>query len=406
VTALYYYTGRSAEGRFVRGSIEAGTETAALATLRTRALFVTSIERSSGVKGTIAGTLQMGPVSQTSLVLFFRSFATLTHAGVTIRRALDVAAEQCRDARLREALYCIVNDVESGLALSAAMARHPREFSRLFVAMIRAGEVGGVLDEVLERLAVLLERDRTLRKRVVSSLTYPAVVCCASIALVVFLLVSIVPMFQTMYDQMHVPLPAITAALIRAGSTLRSPAAWIAGAMAACAPVVALVRLQRNEAVAPALERIVFCLPIIGAISRKTTHARLARMLGTLLRSGVGLVAALDVVRDVVSGGAHCRSLLELQQCLSEGSSVSEPLARTGLYEPMFLQMLRVGEETGALDSMLLRIADYYDVDVETALTSLGSLLEPALILVLGGAVGFIVSAIFIPLYTLIGNMK
>lgn len=406
MATLYYYTGRNARGAFVRGSVEAGTEAAALATLRTRLLFVTSIEGSTGIRGMVAATLHVGRASHASLVALFRSFATLTRAGVAIRRALDVVTEQCGDGRLREALSFIANDVENGLALSEAMARHPREFPSLFVAMIKAGEAGGVLDEVLDRLAALLEREHALRQRLLSALAYPVVVSCASIVLVIFLLVSIVPMFRAMYEQMHIPLPAITSLIITAGSSLQSPYLWIS-VLAACAGAAALpAHLRHNQNAAALIESITLRLPVIGTIARKATLARLSRTLGTLLRSGVGLVAALDLAADVLGSITHRRSLRELRQALSEGSSVTEPLARTRLYEPMFVQMLRVGEETGALDSMLLRIADYYDVDVETALTSLGSLLEPAMIVVLGGAVGFIVSAIFIPLYTLIGNMK
>jgi type IV pilus assembly protein PilC len=286
------------------------------------------------------------------------------------------------------------------------MARHPREFSRLFVAMVRAGEIGGVLDEVFDRLATVLERDRAVRKRIVASLTYPIAVCCAAIGLVLFLLVSIVPMFRAMYEQMHVALPPMTSALIATASALESPITWIFCGAAAAASAAALAYALRNETTASACEGMVLRLPVIGTIARKATVARLARMLGTLLRSGVALVAALEVVSEVAGSIAHRQSLRALRQSIAEGSTVSEPLARSGLYEPMFLQLVRVGEETGALDAMLLRIADYYDVDVEAALTSLGSLLEPAMIVILGGAVGFIVSAIFIPLYTLIGNMK
>jgi type IV pilus assembly protein PilC len=286
------------------------------------------------------------------------------------------------------------------------MARHPREFSRLFVAMVRAGEVGGVLDEVFERLATALERDRAVRKRIVASLTYPIVVSVAAVALVLFLLVSIVPMFQNMYEAMHIALPPVTSALIAAGAALRSPLTWVLCAVSLFAALAAIAHSRRNETAAAAFEAIVLRVPVAGTIARKATLARLARMLGTLLRSGVALVAALDVVSDVVTSVSHRRSLHALRRSLAEGSTVSEPLARSGLYEPMFLQFVRVGEETGSLDAMLLRIADYYDVDVETALSSLGSLLEPAMIVILGGAIGFIVSAIFIPLYTLIGSMK
>ena len=404
--SLYYYTARDMSGAFVRGSIEAGTASAALSSLRTRALYVTSLESGSSTRGTIAAALQIGGVSQKGLVTFFRSFSTLIRAGVPMRRSLDVTIEECGDSRLTEALRSVVCDIENGLALSDAMARHPREFPRLFVAMIHAGELGGVLDDVLERLAHVVERDQAVRKRVAAALAYPAIVACAAIALIVFLITTIVPMFKSMYDQMHVPLPAITMALIALGTAMRSPIVWLVAGLLILVAVLAVIRVRDSRQGAVQLESVMLALPIAGAIVRKATLARLARMLGTLLRSGVGLIAALEVVTDVVTSARYRESIDGLRRALREGSTISEPLAATGLYEPMFVQMLRVGEETGALDAMLLRIADYYDLDVETMLTALGSMLEPAMILLLGGAVGFIVAAIFIPLYTLIGNIK
>lgn len=406
MASLYYYTARDSGGAFVRGSIEAGTASAALSSLRTRALYVTSLENGSSTRGTIAAALQIGGVSQQSLVTFFRSFSTLTRAGVPMRRSLDVTIEACADSRLREALRSIVCDIENGLALSDAMARHPREFPRLFVAMIQAGELGGILDDVLDRIAAAVERDRAARKRVSAALTYPVIVAVAAITLILFLITTIVPMFRSMYEQMHVPLPPITSALIAVGMGLRSPMVWLAVATFPLSAVLAVIRLRNSERGIMTLESVLLALPIAGVIVKKVTIARLSRMLGTLLRSGVGLVAALEVVTDVVTSARYRQSIADLRRSLREGSTISEPLAATGLYEPMFVQMLRVGEETGALDAMLLRIADYYDLDIETMLTALGSMLEPAMILLLGGAVGFIVAAIFIPLYTLIGNIR
>lgn len=398
--ALYYYTARSTEGLQVRGSIEAPTQGAALANLRTRSLFVTAIEEAATVRGALAAALHVGPPSHKHLVACFRCFATLVRAGVPIRRSLDVTTEQCGNARLREALAAVSCDIESGLPLSAAMARHPNDFPRSFITMIRAGELGGILDEVLDRLAAMLERDRTLRKRVTSSLVYPAVVALAALALIVFLITTIVPGFRSMYDQMHVPLPWITHVLIAAGTALQRPALWIAGTVTVAVAVFYATRTRGR------FDALCMGLPVIGAIARKAALARLARMLGTLLKSGVGLISAIEVTAETILSDPYRGSLAQLSQALGEGSSIAQPLSNSGVYEPMFVQMVRAGEETGALDQMLLRIADYYELDVETALTALGSILEPAMILVLGGAVGFIVAAIFIPLYTLIGSIK
>ena len=386
--------------------MEAQTYASALAALRARALFVTSLEDAASVKGAAAALLHVGSAGHTALVSFFRSFATLAHAGVSIRRSLDVTLEQCRDARLAEALSSVVSGIENGLALSEAMSRHPRVFPQVFVTMIRAGELGGTLDVALHRLASTLEKDRAVRKRVGAALTYPIVVAVAAAGLVLFLLTSIVPMFSSMYAQMHVPLPPITTALISIGLALHGGFALPALCALAFALAASGLWLRCSHAASAGLQSVLFSLPIVGSIKKKITLARIARMLGTLLSSGAGLVPSLDVVMDLVAGTPFAQSLTDLQQGLREGSGVSGPLAKSHLFEPMVVQMVSVGEETGSLDAMLLRIADYYDVDVETALTSLGAALEPAMILLLGGAVGVIVSAIFIPLYTLIGSIK
>lgn len=406
MSGLYYYTARSERGAFVRGSLEASSEQAALSGLRSRALFVTSIAPSHDARAAAGAVFQLGPVSQQAMVTAFRALAVLVQAGVPLHKALSLALEQCNDSRLREAFAAASSDVENGLPLSDAFACRPREFPRLFVAMLRAGELGGVLDEVLDRLAGVLERDRALRKRIVAALTYPLVVSCASLCLVAFLLVSIVPMFQAMYEQMHVALPPVTAALIAAGDAVRAPVTWLAGAVLCAAAAVAVYAGTRTGAVKCAIDAVALRIPVFGTMKRKTAAARTARMLGTLLRSGVALAAAIEVVADAAGSGAYRQNFEILRRALDEGSPLSGPLLESGLYEPVFVQLVRVGEETGTLDAMLLRVADYYDTDVEAALAALGSLIEPAMILTLGGAVGFIVSAIFIPLYTLIGNMK
>lgn len=406
MSSLYYYTARDESGAFVRGSLEAGNTSAALASLRTRALYVTSLENGSSARGAIAAALQIGGVSRKSTVSFFRAFSTLVRSGVPMRRSLEVTIDECSDSLLQEALRSVACDIENGLSLSEAMARHPKAFPRLFVSMIRAGELGGILDEVLERIAATVERDSAARKRLSAALTYPVIVGCAALGLILFLVTTIVPMFRSMYDQLHVPLPAITSGLIAVGMALRSPALWVAAAIAALSAFLGAIRLRTSQRGAVLLESLLLGVPVVGTIVKKATVARFARMLGTLLRSGVGLVQALEIVPDVLTSARYRRSVADLRRSLREGSNVSAPLASSGLYEAMFLQMLRVGEETGTLDAMLLRVADYYDLDVETMLSALGSMLEPAMILILGAAVGFIVAAVFIPLYTLIGNMR
>lgn len=405
-SVVFYYTARNREGRTLRGSLEALTQTEALAILRTRAIFVTALECSAGLQCAFARALAWIPISHQAVVTLFRSLATLTRAGVPLRRGLKICAQECRDARLSEALDAIGADVESGLSLSEAMLRRPKDFSRISVAMIKAGEQGGVLDDVLERLAHTLERDGEVAKKVRAALTYPGIVTFTATGVFVLLLTSVIPMFRSMYQQLDVAVPPILRLLIELSAAVRSPLSWVPVTLALCGFIAAFLAYSRTPAGAGWIESLRLGLPLVGGVLRKAEIARLTRMLGTLLRCGVNLHEALPAVSGIASGPRFARSIDSLGRAIAEGSSIAEPLHASGLYDAVFLQLVRVGEETGQLDAMLLQIAAYYEVDVETALQTLGTALEPVLIVFLGGGVAFIAAAIFVPLYTLIGNIK
>ena len=403
---LYYYTARNSEGKFLRGSIEASTLPDAATALRGRRLFVSSLEGAATIRGRCAGIFQKAPVSQAGLVACFRSLATLVRAGVSLPRSLSVCVEQCTDSRLRETLKAVAVEIQDGFALSEALRRHPQEFSGLLIGTIRAGEQAGALDEVLGRLASALERDRNVRKRIAASLTYPAIVAGATLVVVCLLLTTTVPMFRSMYAQLHIAVPPVLDALIGVSSLFQSARAWAAAALAIFAAAIIVMQYRTSTKGAAFIENAQLALPIVGAILRKASLGRLARMLGTLLACGVNLHAALPVVAEVAGGPRYRDSMSALSRSLAEGSSIAEPLAASRLYDALFLQLVRVGEETGTVDEMLLRIADYYEVDVEIALQQLGSALEPVMIIVLGCVVGAVAAAVFIPLYSFIGNIK
>lgn len=406
MASIFAYTARNGEGRFVAGSLQAENREQALAHLRTRTLCVTSISASDTARGAVAALIAAWPISTAARTAFFRSFATLIRAGVPIRRALDVVIDSCHDARLREALRSVSSDIDSGAELSAAMSRRPYEFPRLYVALIRAGELGGALDEILERLATLLERQLTVRKRVKAALAYPIIVACAALALVLFLVGSTVPAFASTFAEMHVALPWSTRALVFAGNALRSPVTWLLLAAIPLGSTGLLRAGRRVESIAFRIDQYALAAPAFGGIIRKSVIARFSRTLGTLLRAGVPLLGALDAANDVVGNAVYARFTRELGATLREGTPIATALERTALFEGLVLQLVRVGEETGSLDTMLLRIADYYELDVETAVSALGSVIEPALILGLGALVGVIVASILIPLYSMIGSIK
>jgi len=272
--------------------------------------------------------------------------------------------------------------------------------------MIRAGELAGSLDVVLERLASLLEHERALRKKIMSSLAYPSVVLAAATVIVTFLLATVVPMFATTYAQMHVPLPAVTSALMNVSALFQTPAFWLVPALCGFCCLFIFGRESVRGRKADAIDRLRLRLPVLGSIVRKTILARLSRALGTMLAAGVALTSALELAEGVVQNCVYRESIASVRAGIHDGFALSERLDERKLYDPMFRQLIFVGEETGTLDSMFFRIADFYDVDVDAALTALTGLIEPFLIICLGGAVAFIVAAIFLPLYTLIGSIK
>ena len=403
---VFYYRARHADGMRVSGSIGAETREAAMAHLRARGLFVTLMETAKTARGALVGIAAMLTRSAASRSAFFRSFATLVGVGISIKRALDTLVSESRDPSFAEALRSICADVESGTALSAAMERHAAEFSPVVIAMISAGEAAGNLAGALQSIAELEERNRALRKRVFSALSYPAVVAIAALGLVLFLIADTMPAFAGMFEQMRVAVPPVTRLLIGAGTALRSPQLWLFATMFAGVAGIAIWHYARSShAWASALDRATLRLPLVGDLLRKTLIVRFARTLGSLLSAGVDVVASLEASTHV--GGRTFREALNgAVESLRAGNPFAVPLEASGLFDGTFLLLVRVGEESGTLDTMLLRVAAYYEVDVEAGLAALTGMLEPALICLLGAGIGTIVASIIVPLYSMIGSIK
>jgi type IV pilus assembly protein PilC len=404
--ATFFYRARTPEGNLVSGSIVAEKTEEVVAHLRTRALFVTSVAEATSLTGSIERVRTMRSVSPPPLVVFFRSFATLIRAGVSVARSLQVAIAQCSDNRLREALRAVLAEIENGRSVSFALRQHPREFAPLYVAMVEAGETGGLLDDVLDRVATMLERDQALRKKLSASLAYPLIVLCAAIGLVFFLLATIVPTFGRMFAQLNVPLPASTRFLIAIGNLVGQPVFVASLIVLAIGLPLAFLVIRQDSQAAAQFDRLRLRIPLLGTVHRKSVIARLMRTLGSLLRSGVDVLRSIDVVAPVAGNAAYAQALRNLHAALRDGESMADELEKSGLFEPMVLQMVRVGEETGSLDSMLLKTADYYETDVEATMATISSTIEPILILAVGSVVGFIVFSVFVPMYSLVGQIR
>jgi len=402
----YRYAARTVAGGRIRGTMQATSVDQVATALHARALFVTDVAPETGIRRALGQTFRFGSPSRRSMLAFYRSFATLIRAGVPLRRALDVTIERTRDAALRESLSSIAADVEHGLSLSEGMARRSRAFPALYVAMIRAAEGAGILDEVLERLAALVERDTEVRKHLRAALAYPAIVLTAAFGLVVFLLVRIVPMFAQMFAAFHVELPATTRLLLATGVALAQPVTWLIAGAAALVTATLVAFVARANDGALIVDRVRLRLPLLGPILAKAITARIARTLATLLRAGIELVTALDTVRPVAGSAAYAAALTSIERAVRAGEPLTAPLEATRLFDPLVAALVRIGDETGMLDELLLKIATYFEADVEASIATLGAVIEPVLIVGLGAVVGFIVFSVFIPLYTLIGSVS
>jgi type IV pilus assembly protein PilC len=404
---LYAYIARGGDGTRCSGTIEADSVESAAAHLRARSLLITSLERLriAGKAAHFVGG-QFGSVRRARSI-FLRSFAVLIRGGVAIRRALDSLAQQASPTAFAETLRSISADVDAGEQLSTALARHPDAFNRIVVEMVRAGELGGTIDDALLRIATLQEAQSALQKRLIAALTYPAFVGIASLALVLFLVAQTMPAFNAIFAEMHVRLPLSTRLLIWLGNRLSHPAGWalLLVPVAAVASLVLLVRSRFGRS-AIALERLVFKLPVIGIILRRALVAAFCRTLAALLACGVAMVPALEHASAPLWSAVYRAGLERAIDSLRSGNSLYTPLRDSNLFEPLLLQLIRTGEESGALDGLLDHAAGFYELEVEMALASMVAMVEPALICLLGALIGTVVASIIIPLYAMIGSMN
>jgi len=333
------------------------------------------------------------------LVLSTRQLATLVKAGMPLLRALRTVSDQLDPGPLQAAFAAIASDVEGGVKLSEALSSHPRWFAPFYVNMVRAGEVGGLLDEILKRLADLLERQARLRDRVRSALMYPAFVMFAAVSILVVLMAFVVPTFLGMFTELGSALPLPTRILVTACDIVRRW--WWIVLILAVAGGALLRLLLRTPAGRRLVDQMTLRAPVIGSLVERLLIGRFARTLGTLITSGVPILSALETVRATVTNLVIDEALQDVEQSLKVGESLARPMELSGVFPPLVTRMVALGEETGQLDKMLMQVADSYEEEVEVQLAGLTQLLEPLLIVFVGGVVGFIVIAMFLPLISL-----
>ena len=405
----FAYQAKDSTGKSVNGVIEAENERVLRAKLREMNYYVTGItqKQTSGLNADVGQIFQrFRGVNEQALVVFARQFATMINAGLAMVRCLDVFSIQTEDGVLKPVITAVRREVEGGSTLAAALGKFPKVFSPLFTNMVRAGELGGILDDVLNRLATFLEKDFNLKKKVKSAMTYPAVILVMAVLIVLFLVLFIMPTFVELFNGMHMKLPVPTMILIGFTNAARNPYIFIPTIVLTVVAFILFNRYTSTQVGRRQYDAFKLKLPVFGMLIRKVAISRFCRTLGTLLQSGVPIMQALEIVGKASGNEVVAETVNKVRESVREGESIAVPLQLSGLFPPLVTQMVAVGEETGNLDGMLSKISDFYDTEVEYMLASLTSLLEPILILVMGFIVGFIVISVFLPLYQIIGNIK
>ncbi len=413
--AVFQYEAMNQAGQEVKDNIDASSAEDALEKIRNLGLFPTRIREKGGKKKGAAtgkkkkgGSITFGKAKVKHITQFTRQLATLQDAGLPILRSLSILAEQQKPGPLKNALNEVSEDVEGGATLSEAMAKHPKAFNRLYVNMVAAGETGGVLDVILVRLAEFMEKAQRLKAKIKGAMIYPVVVVTFAVGIVTGIMIVVVPKFEEIFKDFDTELPAMTKLLIGISSWFVNgmPPGWLVVLLSPIGFFIFLKLLNQSKGGRFAKDSVVVRLPIAGGISSKSSIARFCRTLGTLVTAGVPILEAINITKETAGNEVYARALEKVHDSIREGDTFADPLRAAKVCDGIVVNMISVGEETGELDKMLLRIADNYDEEVDVAVGALLSLLEPIMVAVLGVIVGFIVIALFLPLVSLIQSMS
>ena len=402
----FVYKVRDIRGIPSKGELEADSRAAVAAELRGKGYTVVDINEKSA--GTSFGSIlnDVRPIKSKHITVFSRQFATMINSGLALLRALYILENQTQNAKLKAVITEIRKDVEGGSALSDAMEKHSRVFNRLYVSMVRAGEVGGILDETLERVANQLEAEDSLKRMVKSAMVYPLLIAAFALVVMMAMMLFIIPIFSKMYADLGSQLPMLTRIMVNISDTLKS--IWGIFIFAAfVGAIYGLARLKRTPQGTAAWDRAKLHIPMgIGEIIRKLAMARFSRTLSTLVSSGVPILQAIEITGDTAGNVVVSDAMISVKAGVKEGRPMSESLVKVNVFPPMVTQMIAVGEETGAVDTMLTKIADFYEDEVNASVKSLTSILEPIMMMGVGGLVGVIVIALYLPIFNLMTIVK
>lgn len=409
---VFSYVARNAQGQIIRGSEEAENAEILRRMLKERGYWVTQIKQekeaaAAAPKKAAGPKFVFGRIKLAHLAMFCRQLATLINAGVSLVRALSVLEKQTPSPRLAQIIHEVAQKVQEGMSFSRALADYPKVFSNLFVGLVRAGEVGGVLDETLDRMATFLEKDLELRRKVKSAMTYPTIVTIFAIGVVVFLCTFVVPKFMKLFEELELKpeeFPIVTR-MLKAFSDFLLTKWWMV-LIGVALFAIAFLNYIRTRTGKKQYDWLKLHVPILGPINHMVALARFARTFGTLINSGVPILQAMDTCAEAIGNDIVAKAIMDARMAVREGSRIADPLENSKLFPPMVVHMIAVGEETGSLDQMLQKIADFYEGEVDARLESLAATIEPVLIVLLGGVVLFIILSVFMPLITIINKLS
>jgi type IV pilus assembly protein PilC len=402
----YFYKATNKEGNPITGVVTSDSKALAINDVRSLGLYPTTVreatkrdEKRARKEKKGIDELYFGGVKTKEIVTMTRQLSTLIDAGLPLLRSINVLIAQLKPSKLRDILKECATDIQTGSTFSEALAKHPKQFDRLFVNMVKAGEVGGMLEIVLQRLATFMERREALKRRVRGAMVYPIAVLVIAAAIVSFLLVKVVPVFGEIFGEMGAELPAPTKFLIAAGDFMIYR--WWQVLLVINGTIISMKIAMKFRFVRRIVDIVSLKMPLVGDLVTKIGVARFARTLGTLISSGVPILQALKITRETIGNSVIQDAVDKVHDSIKEGDTIAAPLDETKVFPPMVVNMIDVGEETGQLDTMLNKVADIYDAEVEVAVEAMLTLMEPMIIVVLGGIIGFIVVSLYLPLFTL-----
>ncbi|HTE45035.1 MAG TPA: type II secretion system F family protein [Gemmatimonadaceae bacterium] len=391
----FTYTARAVNGDLKSATLDAPNRDEVIKQLKQQRLNVIKID-----EGTANKKKRMGRIKMRDIVIFTRQFSTMINSGLPLVQALDILATQSENPALKDVTRQVVFDVESGNTVADALRKHPRAFTELYVNMVAAGEAGGILDTILMRLAVFMEKNDALVRKVKGAMIYPGVIMSVAAIAITVLLIFVIPTFQSMFASANIPLPLPTRIVIGLSSALK--AYWWVAIIAAVVSVVALRRYYATPNGKLVIDRLLLKTPVLGDVLRKSAVSRFTRTLGTLISSGVSILDGLEITAKTSGNRVIQDAIMESRSSIAGGETIAAPLKKSAVFPPMVISMIAVGEQTGGLDEMLTKIADFYDEEVDAAVSGLLALMEPVMIVFLGVVVGGMVISMYLPIFDMV----